>query len=273
MLRRPGSRLRSLPPAVATPRPAAGTALLRMGPRVVCAFVLAACAAAPQTGGEPLGLRDRDRAADAPFPVAAHPPELAGPLCENATVATGCRCRASGDAAQAPPPRDGHKRFELRMSAAGGRAIFESELLGRFEVAGANVRCFYVDVPAGTTSRFRFNSVADDETLGVEPELAMTEYGPTGPYWYDVLFVDCRGSGGRCNREGADAWRDSLRSRQRGRLDPCGSAVVTNLAWDTTGGQHERDGGLYRDFTVTFALEVKTFATQFAPGSTECVPK
>ena len=33
------------------------------------------------------------------------------------------------------------------------------------------------------------------------------------------------------------------------------------------------NSGFFRDFTVTFEMEVKKFATQFAPGSTECVPK
>jgi hypothetical protein len=49
--------------------------------------------------------------------------------------------------------------------------------------------------------------------------------------------------------------------------------VVHKLRWDSSGGQSDRDGGLFRELTVRFALEVKKFATQFAPGSTECVPK
>ena len=43
------------------------------------------------------------------------------------------------------------------------------------------------------------------------------------------------------------------------------------VGYTTVGGDLE--GGLYRDLTVTFEMEVKKFATQFAPGSTECVPK
>jgi hypothetical protein len=75
------------------------------------------------------------------------------------------------------------------------------------------------------------------------------------------------------DRAGADAWSDSLKDRQRGRLDPCGSMVITGLGWDTSGGEHSRDGGFYRDFNVRFDLEAKKFATKFAPGSVECVPK
>ena len=81
------------------------------------------------------------------------------------------------------------------------------------------------------------------------------------------------GPGGRCNREAADAWGAEVKKRKRGRIDPCGSAVVTHLRWDTTGGTGEREMGLFRDFNVHFALEVKKFATQFRPGATECVPK
>jgi hypothetical protein len=112
---------------------------------------------------------------------------------------------------------------------------------------------------------------------GVSPILKIAEYGPKGPYWYDVLAVRCGELNSdddvRCDRAGADAWAARARQRKRGRLDPCGSSVITGLAWETSGGQAERDGGLFRDFTVRFTLEVKKFATQFAPGSTECVPK
>ncbi len=83
----------------------------------------------------------------------------------------------------------------------------------------------------------------------------------------------CDGPGGKCTRDAADAWAVALKSRKRGRLDPCGSTVVTHLGWDTSGGAALREAGLFRDFTVKFGMDVKKFATQFAPGSTECVPK
>jgi hypothetical protein len=49
--------------------------------------------------------------------------------------------------------------------------------------------------------------------------------------------------------------------------------VITHLGWDTSGGTGDPELGLFRDFTVKFTMEVKRFATQFRPGSTECVPK
>jgi hypothetical protein len=179
-----------------------------------------------------------------------------------------------GDDAEAEPPPEGKKRLEIRMSADGGEAVLTSGTLGRLTASGIKEACYYLDVPAGSKHQITFNSRAHDVDRGVTPRLQIAEYGPTGPFWYKVLEVECAGSGGRCDRQGADAWGEAiLQHRKRGRLDPCGSLVVTGLAWDTSGGQARRDGGLYRDFTVSFDVEVKKFATQFAPGSTECVPK
>jgi len=160
------------------------------------------------------------------------------------------------------------------MAADGGEAVLDSATLGRFQAAGPQESCFYVDVPAGGQHEVAFTARATRPQEGLAPRLQMAEYGPAGPWWYDIVAVECTGPTGRCNRAGIDTWaaRTSTQ-RKRGRLDPCGSAVVSKLLWETSGGQAERDGGLYRDLTVRFAMEVKKFATQFAPGSTECIPK
>ncbi len=254
-----------------SPPPAHGPAVLAIAGLV--AGLACGSAPAPSGAAAPLGLRDKDERAVAPFAVPAGDAALAGARCAGAAPGAGCKCRGGRDSEETAPPAEGQKRFEIRMSADGGKAELESETLGRLTAAGGRELCFYVDLPAGGRGGFRFVATADDESQGVDPVLSVAEYGPTGAYWYDVLHVKCRGASGRCDRPGADEWRDGLRARQRGRLDPCGSAVITNLGWDTTGGQHERDGGLFRDFTVGFAMEVKAFATRFAPGSTECVPK
>jgi len=238
------------------------------------ALLVAACGGSPHTSS-PLGLRDRE-ATSGPAKASAIKPgamALVGHRCAGKATSTGCVCRGVSDAAETEPPAPGKKRLEIRMSAAGGKAVFESSLLGALSVAGATEHCYYVDVPAGSEGDFRFHATADAEDTGVEPFAYIAEYGPAGPYWYDVLRVVCRGNFGRCSREGAEDWKASLAGRKRGRLDPCGSAVVSRLGWDTSGGQADRDGGLFRDFTVTFQMTLKTFDTQFAPGSTECVPK
>jgi hypothetical protein len=214
----------------------------------------------------------------APAPVAATPvveagahANLGGARCHDAVCS--CRSRGAGDDKETQPPEEGHKRFEIRLGAGGGPATLSSPTLGELS-AGANETCFYVDVVPGTTHEVTFLAKERKHEEGVTPELEIAEYGPKGPWWYDVLVVKCdSGPGGHCNREAADAWSAEAKTRKRGRVDPCGSAVVKGLKWDTTGGTGYREAGLFADFRVSFTLEVKKFPTQFQPGSTECVPK
>ena len=196
---------------------------------------------------------------------------LAGARCQGRN--SSCSCRVAADEGESEPPPEGKKRLEIVMAADGGVATLDTAY-GRFTTTGPAEACFYVDVPVGQTTDMAFVANADKPADGVGPRLRMAEYGPKGPYWYAIIDVECKGQDGRCDRQGAEAWgARNLKDRKRGRLDPCGSAVVHKLAWDSVGGQSDRDGGLFRELTVRFALEVKKFATQFAPGSTECVPK
>jgi hypothetical protein len=214
---------------------------------------------APESpGGEPIG------------PPGTATANLAGSRCK-AGICT-CR-RREGDAREADPPDEDHKRFEIRVGAEGGAAALESPTLGKFNGGGPAESCFYIDVLPGTSHQVTFVAREGKPEAGVSPTMSIAEYGPKGPYWYDVVAVRCSGAGGRCTREAADEWGADARKRRRGRIDPCGSTVITQLAWETSGGMHERDTGFFRDFTVKFNMDVKKFATQFAPGSTECVPK
>jgi hypothetical protein len=201
--------------------------------------------------------------------VTSPPMALAGARCANGR----CSCRGTDDETEKTPPAEGQKRLELRLAADGGHATLESPTLGRVAAAGPQDLCFYVDVAAGSTQSFTFTAVPDRPERGVGPRLTVTEYGPKGPHWYKTLLVTCAGANARCDRAGADAWGRGLADRKRGRVDPCGSMVITGLKWDTSGSEAGRDGGFFRDFVVTFDLEAKKFATQFAPGSTECLPK
>jgi len=194
---------------------------------------------------------------------------LAGGRCHGGV----CTCRNThGDAAESPPPDEGHKRFEVRLGAGDGSATLSSPTLGELASRG-NEACYYIDVVPGTTHDVTFVAREGHPEGGVSPMLAIAEYGPKGPWWYDVINVHCAGADGKCNRDAADEWGADIKKRRRGRIDPCGSSVVTHLLWDTSGGTGSRELGLYRDFTVKFTMEVKKFPTQFAPGSTECVPK
>lgn len=214
-------------------------------------------------------------------PALAAPAELESPGARDANLAGArckqgapckCRERLGGDPAENPPPDEQHKRFEIRLAGSGGGATLDSPTLGHF-AARDDEACFYIDVLPGTTSDVTFTAREGRREGGVGPLLDIAEYGPKGPWWYDILAVRCAGPEGKCNRDAADAWSEVAKGRKRGRVDPCGSAVVTRLVWDSSGGVGNRELGLFRDFTVKFTLEVKRFATQLPPRSKECVPK
>ena len=203
--------------------------------------------------------------------VTAPAPRLAGARC--LAGESSCRCRQPDDPAETALPPEGSKRLEIRMSVHGGEGLLQSPTVGRFAAVGVKDTCFYVDVAAGSKSSWRFTAKATNPDAGHTPRFSVWEYGPKGPYWYEILSFECAGVGGKCDSAGVAAWTGQLKQRKRGRIDPCGSLVVTGLDWETSGGLAHRDNGYYRDFTVRFDAEVKKFPTQFAPGSTECVPK
>ena len=227
-----------------------------------CAGASSASAAAPTSPGESVGHRSG---------AASTTATLVGARCKDGDGH--CSCRRPGDNhAENPPPDADHKRLEIRLGNEDGDAVLDSPTLGRFS-AGASETCFYIDVLPGTHHMLTFTAREGRPTAGLSPTMRIAEYGPKGPYWYDVVEVHCRGAVGRCTRDAAEEWGAEAKGRKRGRIDPCGSSVVTHLGWETSGGGGERDSGLFRDLTVSFEMEVKKFATQFAPGSTECVPK
>jgi hypothetical protein len=194
-------------------------------------------------------------------------PALAGKRCHDGV----CVCRGPHDAAEETPPLAGFKRIEIRLSAANGKVALELPGLGRFEHGSPDEACFYLDLPVSKAQPFHLDAQGNARTTGVTPHLHISEYGPAGPYWYDILDVAC-GAGTRgCDPSLAREWGQSwLTNRKRGRLDACGSIVVTGLKWYSSGGEAPENGGLLRDFLVDFSLEVKKFATEFPPGAAEC---
>ena len=193
---------------------------------------------------------------------------LAGARCKGGAP---CTCRnKNGDVAEAPPPDEAHKRFEIRLAGIGGGAALDSPTLGHF-TAGEKEECFYIDVLPGTTNDVVFTAAEATKEAGIGPALDIAEYGPKGPWWYDVINIRCPGPNGRCNRDAADAWSAEAKGRKRGRADPCGSSVISRLAWDTSGGVGNRELGLFKDLVVKFTFEVKRFPTQWPPRAKECV--
>jgi hypothetical protein len=248
----------------------------RLTPHAAAALLsLAAAQGLGCAGAAASGVAGGGPAAAALVTPGARDANLAGARCQPGSgVPCTCRARPGGVAETAPPDAD-HKRFEIRLGAAGGSATLDSPTLGHF-AGGSDETCFYIDVLPGTTSDVVFTARASTQAGGeggIDPMLDLAEYGPKGPWWYDLLSVRCDGPDHRCNRDAADAWSAEAKTRKRGRIDPCGSTVISHLVWDTSGGTGDRELGLFRDFTVRFTFEVKRFATQFPPGATECVPK
>src|SRR3569623_3019403 len=166
----------------------------------------------------------------------------AGARCANGVRR--CRPEDASEPESSPPP-EGMKRLELRLSAAGGVAAVDISGLGTFAVSGEKEACAYVDVPAGSTHDVTYTAKETTTSGGIAPRMKIFEYGPKGPYWYDMLLVTCDGPGGKCDRAAADAWGAFVKERKRGRIAPCGAGVVPRLVWDTAGGQALRDGGLF----------------------------
>ena len=249
-----------------------GPGLTRLAARALLgpAVVTAACSGSVASGPAPSSAGPPRASLETP---GARNANLAGARCKGGAP---CKCRdrlgGAAEAAEAPPPDEQHKRFEIRLAGAGGGAILDSPTLGHF-AAVDDEACFYIDVLPGTTSDVSFTAIEGRKEGGVGPLLEIAEYGPKGPWWYDVVSVRCVGPGGRCNRDAADGWSAEAKSRKRGRVDPCGSSVISHLVWDTSGGVGNRELGLFKDFTVRFTMEVKRFPTQFRPHAPECVAK
>jgi len=259
----------------AAPRRMPDSALTRFAARALLASVASAasigCSGSAASGPAAAGSTGRP----APVVAAAEKPgardaNLAGARCKGGAP---CVCRnPAGDAKESPPPDEQHKRFEIRLAGIGGSATLDSPTLGHF-AADDGEACFYVDVLPGTTSDIVFTAREARKEAGVGPVLDIAEYGPKGPWWYDVLRVRCEGPNGRCNRDAADAWSADAKNRKRGRVDACGSSVISHLTWDSSGGTGNRELGLFQDFTVKFTIEVKRFATQWPPHAKECVSR
>jgi hypothetical protein len=236
-------------------------------PALYAAAAMAGCSGSAASAPAAAGASGRPTAAlESP---GARDANLAGARCKGGAPCK-CRDRLGDKAPEAPPPDDQHKRFEIRLAGAGGGATLDSPTLGHF-AAIDDEACFYIDVLPGTTSDVSFTATEGHKEGGVGPFLVIAEYGPKGPWWYDVVTVRCVGPDGKCNRDAADAWSAEAKGRKRGRIDPCGSSVISHLTWDTSGGVGNRELGLFKDLKVKFTMEVKRFATQWPPHSKECL--
>jgi hypothetical protein len=149
-------------------------------------------------------------------------PVLAGKRC----VDGACRCRTAHDPGESPPPAAGKKRIEIRMSAVNGDIKLDSPSAGHFAQTGAEEACFYVDLDVNLSHDFHLDSMEVRADAGVTPHVRIAEYGPAGPYWYDLVDITCGLGSSVCTLEAAKDWGESWRTtRKRGRLEACRERV------------------------------------------------
>ena len=182
---------------VAVPALLAGATLA-----LACSGSVASGPAAPVVGAIPARAIETPGARDA---------NLAGARCKGGGPCT-CRNR-EGSPAETPPPDEQHKRFEIRLAGVGGSATLDSPTLGHF-AAGPDEACFYIDVLPGTTSDMTFTATEAVREQGMPRCSSIAEYGPKGPWWYDIIDVRCEGPSSKCNRDAADAWSAEAKAPQ-----------------------------------------------------------
>ena len=179
-----------------------------------------------------------------------------------------CTCRKPGDDAENEPPAEGQKRLEIRLSVDGGEGalrVAHPRPVHRERACtkpASTWTCPRAARPAATSS-----AGPPTPTPASRPRLTISEYGPEGPYWYEIFAFECVGVGGRCDRAGADAWG----------ARPQDAQARTHRSLRLAGGDRPGLGDLGRPgrsrrraatatSRVRFDVEVKKFATQFAPA-------
>jgi hypothetical protein len=196
-----------------------------------------------------------------PAPKGGTTASLVGHRCSGST----CTCRADGDDAEQQPPAEGLKRFEFRVGTVTGRAwvtVDKNEVLHK-DVERAE-DCFYLDLPAGKHT-VAIRAKGQNEEGGVGVALRIKEHNAKGPWWYDSFTMEC-GVPGPCTREVLEAWKKEIDTNRRALRDPCGSARIQSLQWETG---RMPDSLHPEEVMVNFLLAVPNFDARGAPGS-EC---
>jgi hypothetical protein len=173
-------------------------------------------------------------------------------------------CRADGEKEQVPA---GLKRFELRIARgvdATTITIDGRRALVRGTVEQPAETCAYVDLAPGEHA-LSWREEAKTPEVGIQPMLAIAEYGPAVNAWYHTLEVACTTAEG-CLKDDMHAAIEKLGAVPRGLHDPCGSTRVKGLRW---AAEHSPSVKL-EDATVELTLHVYGFATKHPPGSAEC---
>jgi hypothetical protein len=193
-------------------------------------------------------------------PPAETSAQLVGARCHDGV----CKCRGDGDAKEDPPPAEGLKRFEFKLSSGPGTVWVtinnSQKLVKDNEQADA---CFYVDLGPGQ-HQVAIYGKASKEAGGVGAQLAVHEYyaNPKAPGWYDTFFFKC-GFPAACDPDELRSWKDKMDAAPEHEQDPCGSTKVIHAQWHTG---RLPDGAHPDEFVASAELKVYDFAPKAGPG-------
>jgi hypothetical protein len=159
------------------------------------------------------------------------------------------------------PEAPGLKRFEIRLgptphdlwATLSGRVLYKSS--ERPEM------CFYVDLEPGA----HVIDVRASQASGVSAALAIAELGTATKSAYDTFRFAC-GPGGVCSYEELDGKKAEYQGAKNAH-DPCGSAKVKQVVWDT---RRSADQPVPSEFAMRFVLQIYKFQPDKPHGDPSC---
>lgn len=196
----------------------------------------------------------------APVPAPATQATLVGPLCEGAR----CACKQADDGAGAPATTD-RKRFEIKLGPADGELWATVDDMILYKSPERAIECFYVDLSIGKHPL----TMRASRKNGIEANLAVSELGVAGPFWYETFAFGCGGPG-PCGFDELDSERARIDAIKKNLMDPCGSTKLRGIGWKTgTAPDKEHP----EDLEVSVTLDVYEFAPTHPSGDAACAHK
>jgi hypothetical protein len=183
---------------------------------------------------------------------------LSGPLCK----AERCQCKTEDDEAGLPDPE--FKRFEIKLGPSSNELWAQVDDMVFFKTNERATECFYVDLRPGEHAvKLRARG-----PNGFGAQIAISEQGAAGPYWYDTFLFSC-GAPGLCDRDSIERWRKEVEPKGQ-KHDKCGSTLIQGLTWITG---RMPDNMHPADLLLELNLKIYKFIPDYAPGAEECEEK
>jgi len=199
-----------------------------------------------------------------PLPEATTRAVLGGALCSTQA----CMCRAEGaaqDGGAGVPDSDDLKRFEFRVGPSENAqwVLVDDMVLYKSDEHAQD--CFYVDLGKG---QHRV-TLRTNRAGGFAAKLAISEYAPGVESWYETFRFEC-GVGGVCSNDELHDFRDSLDKYKRNLHDPCGSAKIQQVGWDSGKAPDQQHPD---ELQLELTLDIYGFEPEYAHGAAECADK